>query len=90
MTLEQQLDECHSIFERLTAENAALRADLAKLAELTRRIREYGRCLAVNTGGTFENDPIDAILDAMWRSAAQAQDELAVRMDTKPPVPPTS
>lgn len=39
-----------------------------KYEDLERSIRFIGKQIPCNTGGTFENDPIDAILDAAVRS----------------------
>lgn len=39
-----------------------------KYEDLEKYIRFIGKQIPCNTGGTFENDPIDAILDAAVRS----------------------
>lgn len=39
-----------------------------KYEDIEKYIRFIGKQIRVNTGGTFENDPIDAILDAAVRS----------------------
>lgn len=41
---------------------------------LVREVRKLGACIPCNTGGTFEHDPLDAILDAARREIeAQAE-----------------
>jgi len=44
-----------------------------KYEDLEKYIRFIGKQIPCNTGGTFENDPIDAILDAAVRALHQKQ-----------------
>jgi ElaB/YqjD/DUF883 family membrane-anchored ribosome-binding protein len=54
--------------ERALREAARVKEWREKYEDLERYIRFIGKQIPCNTGGTFENDPIDAILDAAVRS----------------------
>lgn len=76
------------LIQLLRTENAKLRSELAAVqtrhTELVRQIRGVGARIPCNTGGTFENDPPDAIVDACWRECRDVKAELAAtREDTE-------
>lgn len=54
--------------ERVLREAARVKEWREKYEDLERYIRFIGKQIPCNTGGTFENDPIDAILDAAVRA----------------------
>lgn len=50
--------------------------------DLERYIRFIGKQIPVNTGGTFENDPLDAILDAAVRALNDRKPERVDQLDS--------
>lgn len=54
--------------ERALREATRVKQWREKYENLEKYIRFVGKQICVNTGGTFENDPIDAILDAAARA----------------------
>lgn len=84
MTQRHPKPECGTACEEfvaLTRTNERLHAEVARLTErydsLVKSIRAIGARIPCNTGGTFENDPPDAIVDAAWREARDAKQEVA-------------
>jgi hypothetical protein len=52
-----------------------------KYIDLERYMRFIGKQIPCNTGGTFENDPIDAILDATIRALTNGRKELEYNIE---------
>ena len=53
-----------------------------KYQDLEKYMRFIGKQIPCNTGGTFENDPIDAILDATIRHLTSGKKELEYKIET--------
>jgi hypothetical protein len=53
-----------------------------KYQDLEKYMRFIGKQIPCNTGGTFENDPIDAILDATIRHLNSSKKELEYKIET--------
>lgn len=47
-------------------------------SELEKQIRKLGAAIPCYTGGTFENDPLDAIIDAAYRVFTRTQPRVPV------------
>ena len=52
-----------------------------KYIDLERYMRFIGKQIPCNTGGTFENDPMDAILDATIRALTNGRKELEYNIE---------
>lgn len=75
---DQRLDRVLMFARQLERELAEAKREGERYLELKRQIRAVGKMIPCTTGGTFENDPPDAIVDACRRE----NESLRIELDT--------